>query len=77
MGSSKRYNNLMEITELEGTIRENIFVSNKIAEKLDFIRNKLILLYGKDVTLGEVEEIFWSQYLKCQDKIHKVFENVK
>ena len=65
------------MTEKESEAREFIFIMNTIAKKLDFVRNDLMALYGKDITLREVEQALWDQYLKSQDKLHSIFENVK
>lgn len=65
------------INEKEREARECIFIINTIAKKLDFVRNDLMAVYGKDVTLREVEQALWDQYLKSQDRLHNVFKNVK
>ena len=65
------------MTVKEREAREFIGIMNIIAKKLDFVRNDLMPLYGKDVTLREVEQALWDQYLKSQDKLHNIFENVK
>lgn len=65
------------MTEKEREARESIFIMNIISKKLDVVRNDLMAVYGKDVTLREVENALWDQYLKSQDRLHNIFENVK
>ena len=62
------------MNEAEKEVRENIALINQILPKLNMIRNELIPYYGKDITLEEVEELLWNQYLKFNDKIHKIFK---
>lgn len=64
------------INEKEREARECIFISNVITKKLDFVRNDLMPTYGRDVTLREVEQALWDQYLKNQNRLHNVFENI-
>lgn len=66
----------MKVSEKEREARECIFISNVITKKLDFVRNDLMPVYGRDVTLREVEQALWDQYLKIQNRLHNVFENI-
>ena len=64
------------MTQKEQDVRENLAILNNIGKKLDIVRNDLLPLYG-NVTLKEVEEILWNQYLRIDKKIHLVFEDNK
>ena len=56
-------------------IREMISINSKILSKLDWIReNKLI--YGKSITLEELEEQLWDQWKNIDSRIEKAL-NVK
>lgn len=64
------------MTQKEQNVRENLAILNNIGKKLDIIRNELLPLYG-NITLKEVEELLWNQYLRINEKIHLVFEDNK
>ena len=64
------------MTQKERDIRENLAILNNIGKTLDIVRNNLLPLYG-NVTLKEVEELLWNQYLNINKKIHLVFEDNK
>ena len=64
------------MTQKEQDVRENLAILNNIGKKLDIVRNELLPLYG-NVTLKEVEESLWDQYLKINKRIHLVFEDNK
>lgn len=64
------------MTQKEQDVRENLAILNNIGKKLDVVRNELLPLYG-NVTLKEVEELLWNQYLKINQKVHLVFEDNK
>ena len=64
------------MTQKEQDVRENLAILNNIGKKLDIVRNGLLPLYG-NVTLKEVEELLWNQYLKINERIHLVFEDNK
>lgn len=64
------------MTQKEQDVRENLAILNNIGKKLDIVRNGLLPLYG-NVTLKEVEELLWDQYLKIDKRIHLVFEDNK
>ena len=56
-------------------IREMIAINSKILSKLDWIReNKLI--YGKSITLEELEEQLWDQWKNIDSRIERAL-NVK
>ena len=58
----------------EQDVRENLAILNNIGKKLGIVRNDLLPLYG-NITLKEVEELLWNQYLRIDKKIHLVFED--
>lgn len=62
------------MTNLEKEIRENIGLENKCLKKLEFIRNELLPVYG-NITLREVEELLWDQYLKFHSKVTNCFND--
>ena len=62
------------MNKLEQEVREGIALENKCLKKLDFLRNELIPFYG-NLTLKEVEESLWDQYLKFHDKVTNYFKN--
>jgi hypothetical protein len=64
------------MTQKEQDVRENLAILNNIGKKLDIVRNELLPLYG-NVTLKEVEELLWNQYLKINQRVHLVFEDNK
>ena len=56
-------------------VREMIAINSKILSKLDWIReNKLI--YGKSITLEELEEQLWDQWKNIDSRIERAL-NVK
>ncbi len=60
----------MKDTEIQ--VREGIALENKCLKKLEFIRNELLPVYG-NITLKEVEELLWDQYLKFHSKVTNYF----
>jgi hypothetical protein len=60
--------------DIEKEIREGIALENQCLKKLDFIRNELLPIYG-NITLKEIEESLWDQYLKFHDKVTSHFKN--
>ena len=64
------------MTQKEQDVRECLAILNNIGKKLDIVRNELLPLYG-NVTLKEVEELLWDQYLRINKKVHLVFEDNK
>ena len=64
------------MTQKERDIRENLAILSNIGKNLDIVRNTLLPLCG-NVTLNEVEELLWNQYLKINEKILSVLENNK
>jgi len=62
------------MTQKERDIRESLAILSNIGENLDIVRNNLLPLYG-NVTLKEVEELLWNQYLKINEKILLVLED--
>ena len=64
------------MTQKEQDVRENLAILNNIGKTLDIIRNNLLPLCG-NVTLKEVEELLWNQYLKINEKILLVLEDNK
>lgn len=62
------------MTQAEKEVRENLAIIDKILEKLNLIRNELLPYYG-NLTLKEVEELLWNQYIKFNNNIHNIFEN--
>lgn len=62
------------MTQKEQDIREYLAILSNIGKNLDIVRNDLLPLYG-NVTLNEVEELLWNQYLKINEKILLVLED--
>ena len=62
------------MTQKERDIRESLAILSNIGENLDIVRNNLLPLCG-NVTLKEVEELLWNQYLKINEKILLVLED--
>jgi len=62
------------MNKLEQEIREGIALENQCLKKLDFLRNELIPFYS-NLTLKEVEESLWDQYLKFHNKVTNYFKN--
>ena len=60
--------------DVEREVREGITLENQCLKKLDFIRNELLPIYG-NVTLKEIEESLWNQYLKFHDRVTNYFED--
>jgi len=60
--------------QVEQEIREGIALENQCLKKLDFIRNELLPIYG-NVTLKEIEESLWNQYLKFHDRVTNYFKD--
>ena len=60
--------------DVEKEVREGIALENKCLKKLEFIRNELLPIYS-NITLKEVEEQLWDQYLKFHSLVQKAFEN--
>ena len=59
--------------DVEREVREGIALENQCLKKLDFLRNEL-MPYG-NLTLKEVEESLWNQYLKFHDKVTNYFKD--
>lgn len=76
MSDQKEKVEVLHLSRTEyNNIREMIAINSKILSKLDWIReNKLI--YGKDITLEELEEQLWQQWKNIDSKIEKAL-NVK
>lgn len=64
------------MTQKERDIRENLAILSNIGKNLDIVRNTLLPLCG-NVTLKEVEELLWNQYLKINEKFLLVLEDNK
>ena len=64
------------MTQKEQDIREYLAILSNIGKNLDIVRNDLLPLCG-NVTLNEVEELLWNQYLKINEKILLVLEDIK
>jgi hypothetical protein len=60
--------------DIEREVRENIDLENQCLKKLDFIRNELLPFYG-NLSLKEVEESLWDQYLKFHNKVTNYFKD--
>lgn len=60
--------------DVEKEVREGIALENQCLKKLDFLRNELIPVYG-NLTLKEVEESLWDQYLKFHNKVTNYFKD--
>ena len=60
--------------DIEREVREGIALENQCLKKLDFLRNELIPVYG-NLTLKEVEESLWNQYLKFHNKVTNYFKD--
>ena len=62
------------MNRLEQEVRESIALENQCLKKLDVIRNELLPFYG-NLSLKEVEESLWDQYLKFHDKVANYFKD--
>jgi len=60
--------------DVEKEVREGISLENQCLKKLNFLRNELIPVYG-NLTLKEVEESLWNQYLKFHNKVTNYFKD--
>jgi hypothetical protein len=60
--------------DIEREVREGIALENQCLKKLDFIRNEILPFYG-NITLEEVEELLWDQYLKFHSKVTNYFND--
>lgn len=60
--------------DVEKEVREGIVLEDQCLKKLDFVRNKLLPVYG-NITLKEVEELLWDQYLKFHSKVSSYFND--
>ena len=60
--------------DIEREVREGISLENQCLKKLEFIRNELLPIYG-NITLKEVEELLWDQYLKFHSKVTNYFND--
>ena len=56
-------------------VREMIAINSKILSKIDWIREN-INIYGRDITLKELEETLWDQWKKIDNRIEEAL-NVK
>ena len=56
-------------------VREMIAINSKILSKIDWIREN-INIYGRDITLKELEETLWDQWKNIDNRIEEVL-NVK
>jgi hypothetical protein len=76
MSEQKEKVEVLRLSRTEyNNIREMIAINSKILSKLDWIReNKLI--YGKSITLEELEEQLWDQWKNIDSRIEKAL-NVK
>lgn len=76
MSEQKEKVEVLRLSRTEyNNIREMIAINSKILSKIDWIReNKLI--YGKSITLEELEEQLWDQWKNIDSKIEKAL-NVK
>jgi hypothetical protein len=76
MSEQKEKVEVLRLSRTEyNNIREMIAINSKILSKIDWIReNKLI--YGKTITLEELEEQLWQQWKNIDSKIEKAL-NVK
>ncbi len=64
------------MTQKEQAVREYLAILSNIGRNLDIVRNDLLPLCG-NVTLKEVEELLWNQYLKINEKVLLVLEDNK
>lgn len=56
-------------------VREMIAINSKILSKIDWIREN-INIYGRDITLKELEETLWDQWKNIDNRIEEAL-NVK
>ena len=61
------------MNNIEQEIRENIALENICLAKLNFVKNELLPVYG-NVTLKEIEDCLWDQYLKFHNKVSNYFK---
>ena len=76
MSEQKEKVEVLRLSRTEyNNVREMIAINSKILSKLDWIReNKLI--YGKSITLEELEEQLWDQWKNIDSRIERAL-NVK
>lgn len=76
MSAQKEKAEVLGLSRTEyNNVREMIAINSKILSKIDWIReNKLI--YGKSITLEELEEQLWEQWKNIDSRIEKAL-NVK
>lgn len=76
MSAQKEKAEVAYLSRIEyNNVREMIAINSKILSKIDWIReNKLI--YGKSITLEELEEQLWAQWKNIDSRIEKTL-NVK
>ena len=63
------------MTKAEKDVRQYLSILDQIDKKLNMIRNELLPYYD-NMTLKEVEDCLWDQYLKYSNEIHKIFKGL-
>lgn len=56
-------------------VREMIAINSKILSKIDWVRENMNI-YGKDITLKDLEETLWDQWKNIDNRIEETL-NVK
>lgn len=76
MSEQKEKAEVLSLSRTEyNNIREMIAINSKILSKIDWVRENMNI-YGKDITLKDLEETLWDQWKNIDNRIEEAL-NVK